>query len=305
MNLRLLFSFLVFVLLTNFVCVGQNKVTKNYTVTKNIRVGEEFYRFQVEEYSEREKRFYAKNKFYFWYKSQEIKRTQGGSGGLLLNGIYEHFYANKQLAEKGHFKKGLKHGTWTYWNENGYLTRIEQWRRGKPRGRTLIYDGKGNKIEHINIKFNRITYAKDSLFVIASKDSSKVQTYQLVFEDKISVFNYRHGKLHGKQLIYEDSLQEAPIIHRYKKGKLHGKQKEADGTVTKYKHGQFIEPKVKDTTERKSLFKRKERAEEDDSGLESSEKKVKKKSESNEEEKKPKKEKTGFFKKNKSTNEEE
>lgn len=260
---RVLFFLLFTVLLTTFSSLGQKMVTKNYTLMKNIRVNDEFFHFQVEEYDEKEKKFYSKEKFYYWYKSQEIKLTQGGSGGRLLDGVYEHFYANKQLAEKGYFKKGLKHGTWTYWNKEGYILRVERWRNGYPRGRTMIYDGKGNNVKVVNIRLNKITYATDSLFVIATPDSSKVKTFQLVSENNVSIYKYCNGKLHGKQLIFRDSLQEAPIIHRYKNGVLHGKQVDADGTVSKYKHGELIPTKEKDTTARKGLFNFRDKKEEE------------------------------------------
>ena len=68
--------------------------------------------------------------FYFWYSANLIHVTQGGFSGKLLNGSYSEFYLNKNLAEQGAFKKGLKNGIWKSWNEDGTLNQVTRWKDG-------------------------------------------------------------------------------------------------------------------------------------------------------------------------------
>jgi hypothetical protein len=71
------------------------------------------------------------SRVYFWCKTQKLISTQGGASGDLLHGTFEAFYDNKQLAQKGHFKKGLKHGEWIFWKVDGTIDHIEKWKNGK------------------------------------------------------------------------------------------------------------------------------------------------------------------------------
>src|SRR5882757_6884108 len=48
------------------------------------------------------------DRFYNWYSSNQIKQTQGGYSGKLLNGQYNEFYLNKSLKTQGNFDRGLK-----------------------------------------------------------------------------------------------------------------------------------------------------------------------------------------------------
>lgn len=68
--------------------------------------------------------------WYFWYDANTIHSTQGGFAGKLLNGSYEEFFPNKNLATQGNFKRGLKDGRWKQWDENGQLIAITIWEKG-------------------------------------------------------------------------------------------------------------------------------------------------------------------------------
>jgi antitoxin component YwqK of YwqJK toxin-antitoxin module len=109
------------------------------------------YQFNVLDQDKRGTRSYSKEKFYYWYKSQGIKSTQGQSSGLLLNGLFEGFYENDQLSEKGDFKKGLKQGEWMYWRSDGSLITSERWSNGTIQVRKT-YDRDGQLVKTVRSK---------------------------------------------------------------------------------------------------------------------------------------------------------
>lgn len=89
-----------------------------------IRQDDQTYQFATIETSKMAEMTYDLSKLYYWYKAQLVITTQGSASGVLLHGAFESFYDNKQLSSKGNFSKGLKHGTWMYWNEKGKLIRV-------------------------------------------------------------------------------------------------------------------------------------------------------------------------------------
>lgn len=84
------------------------------------------------------------DRFYSWYSSNQIKQTQGGYSGTLLNGQYNEFYANKNLSEQGNYDEGLKDGVWKKWSDSGILMQLITWKGGVKQGEFDIYDEKGN-----------------------------------------------------------------------------------------------------------------------------------------------------------------
>lgn len=86
-------------------------------------------------------------KRYHWYSSNQIKITQGGYSGKLLNGMYEDYYSHQNLKEKGQFKLGLKIGEWKTWNEKGILITRINYRKGVLSGPFIKYDTLGNVAE--------------------------------------------------------------------------------------------------------------------------------------------------------------
>ena len=160
---------------------------------------------------------FSNDTWYYWFKSQKIMTTQGGADGLLLEGLFIAFYSNKQLSQKGHFKKGVKTRSWEYWRKDGSIDVEEKWRNGK-----LIYKG----IYDLNSQRNKTIKKRFSKTKIISKDS--VAVYKNDALEKLKIYNsnnnlisiskYNHGVLNGDYKIYEN-------------GKLISKSKYKNGIV--------------------------------------------------------------------------
>jgi hypothetical protein len=114
-------------------------------------------------------------KRYYWYSANDVRSTQGGFSGKLLNGPYSDFYKNKQLKEQGNFTAGLKTGNWRSWSDNGILKEDSRWRKGLQSGPFLKYDNSGRL-------------------------SSKAK--------------YRNGQLHGKNILYEGADSTKVVYYK-------------------------------------------------------------------------------------------
>lgn len=112
---------------------------------------------------------------YYWYSNNDVRSTQGGYSGKLLNGPYTDFYKNKQLKEQGNFKSGLKTDRWRSWTEGGTLKEESWWKKGLLSGPFLKYDPSGRLMEHAN---------------------------------------YRKGNLHGKNIVYQNSDSTKVVYYR-------------------------------------------------------------------------------------------
>jgi len=138
------------------------------------------------------------DRFYYWYSSNQIKQTQGGYSGTLLNGYYNEFYLNKNLKEQGSFEKGLKGGIWKSWTEYGILTSEISWKNGQKQGRFTIYDDKGNPKQKGNYKDDLL----DGKLLIYGQSQVSIKIYQkgqlvpevkhVSFWSKINVFKKKH-----------------------------------------------------------------------------------------------------------------
>jgi len=94
------------------------------------------------------------NRFYYWYSSNAIKKTQGGYSGKLLNGLYVEYWPNKNLREQGNFYGGLKDKEWSSWSENGFLLRKVMWKMGEKSGVSEYFDEFGNLKERRTYSHN-------------------------------------------------------------------------------------------------------------------------------------------------------
>ncbi|MDF3026946.1 MAG: hypothetical protein K0S23_1253 [Fluviicola sp.] len=173
--------------------------------------------FHVLDTDESRLKKYNPNKSYYWFKSQKVLITQGGSSGSLLNGDYESFYKNNQLAEKGLFKKGLKHGVWKHWAPNGILIHQENWSKGIQIGKQLYYNREG-------IIQKTIVY-KSSEVQIISRDTTILKNKKMVLTTVndstgklISQSRYSNFKLDGTQISRDQN--DSLIKTNYKKGVL-------------------------------------------------------------------------------------
>ena len=68
---------------------------------------------------------------YYWFNGEKILSTEQGFSGRILDGTYTVYYPNKNLRQRGSFKRGLKSGSWKSWDMDGKLTSTEKWRKGE------------------------------------------------------------------------------------------------------------------------------------------------------------------------------
>lgn len=208
---------LIFVFFFSF--IGHSQKLSNYENRKSVRSDNQFVTFHVEDVDKKKKnKKYNTRKEYFWYKSQEVKHTQGGSAGLLLHGLYERFYVNKQIAAKGSFKKGLKHGKWSYWSDEGKIIGFEQYRRGKLIHKEAIDPKTGKPLLVMQRGPFKLRYKTPEKSINTNKDSTKVNVIN--YDENGSVLSnekYLFGDLHGKQVYYD---KEKKQILKYNKGVL-------------------------------------------------------------------------------------
>lgn len=245
----LLLSFVFFA----FHSLGQKDLEEFYLKRSLKQEGQQF-NFYVQDEDKHGVWFYSKKKFYFWYKSQKVLSTQGESSGILLNGKFEAFYPNKQLSQKGQFRKGLKNGEWLYWRNNGVLRFEENWKRGVIRSEKW-YDEKGEVFRSLVVKGGK-TYREsgDSTLITSKNGHSKT----LFIRDKQGRIKaeerYKDNKPHGKWRTFEDGKEISSST--YKNGEL----EEQPAPKEKTEKSDKSEKEVKEKKEKKSFkdwFKRK------------------------------------------------
>lgn len=118
------------------------------------------------------------HKFYYWYSANEIRNTQGGYSGKVLNGSYSASYINKNLKEQGEFKKGLRTGRWKAWYANGKLKETTFWKSGLKQGAFSQYAEDGSIQKSGDYKNGEL--------------HGKVTSY---IKDSIQVSHYKKGQL--------------------------------------------------------------------------------------------------------------
>ncbi|MBC8756039.1 hypothetical protein H2O64_15280 [Kordia sp. YSTF-M3] len=138
------------------------------------------------------------DRIYYWYRSGEIHQSTSAIGGDILVDNYQKFYKTKQLAEKGNFNDGLKHGTWQNWFENGTLQQVKEWKKGIPHGKFALYTTDGNKIEEGRYK-----------------NGQKQGTW--IDYIKKDTLHYSSGKIIPKKV--KDTLKREPFLKRIFKRK--------------------------------------------------------------------------------------
>lgn len=236
----------IIILLTSFLCLfsafGQ-KISKDLYLKHAIKQDGLAYTFKVLDPDKRGVSRYRKDKFYYWFKTQKVLATQGGASGLLLHGPLEAFYDNKQLSQKGNFRKGLKDGEWIYWRMDGTIIRTEEWNKGKHSGHEKVYDATGKLATTIRYKKNSFsTRTADSLII-----SNNKRTEQTIYAYDSS------GSLRSK-VHFKNGLQE---------GKAKYYDQEGKPTTETYRRGQKVEPQPKTEKsgeqEKKSIFRKKDK----------------------------------------------
>jgi len=119
------------------------------------------------------------DKRYYWYSGGQVRSTQGGYSGKLLNGEYREYYLNKNLKTQGRYKKGLQSGNWDYWYPDGTLKEQLSFKSGLRQGTFKEYDGKGNLSRQGKYKGDEL--------------NGKVAAFPTA--DSVSYSRYRDGKL--------------------------------------------------------------------------------------------------------------
>ncbi len=149
--MKSLWALAVIVLLVSFT----NK--KNNYSDKNKRAyieGVFYYEFSIIETNPKIK--FEKDVEYYWYKLNKIHSSYYDIAGRLLHGEYQKTHLkDKNLLEKGTFKKGLKDAKWKAWYKNGNLKTITSWNNGKREGWFLSYSYDGKLLEKGNYKQNK------------------------------------------------------------------------------------------------------------------------------------------------------
>jgi antitoxin component YwqK of YwqJK toxin-antitoxin module len=173
--------------------------------------------FHVLDADESQLKKYDPDKNYYWFKSQKVLVTQGGSSGSLLDGLYESFYKNNQLAEKGLFKKGLKEGVWTSWNPKGVLIHQEKWSKGRQVGKQVYYSENGIIQKTVIYKSNQTQIIARDTTIIKSK-KTVLTTINDSTGKLIAQSRYSNSLLDGNQFIRDQN--DSLIKTVYKKGVL-------------------------------------------------------------------------------------
>jgi hypothetical protein len=196
---------------------------------------------------------YCNEKYYYWYKAQNVIKTQGGSSGNLLNGKFNSFYLNKQLCEQGSFSMGLKDGKWNYWAENGILIRTENWKNGKLIGLQIDYDIDGTiRKKTIIGKLKQTDFIGDTIVLIHRSKRQIVINNEK--GEKIEHKRYKNDLLHGKQEVISNGEKS---IAEFKKGVLVEKKEKSKELNSDQK------TEKKSTNFFKKIFKKKEKTETD------------------------------------------
>ena len=79
------------------------------------------------------------------YSSSKILIAETGIKDGILDGISTIFYPAGTKKEIRSYQAGLKHGTWTTWNEAGMTTAEANFVNGKKDGNWFVWDDKGIK----------------------------------------------------------------------------------------------------------------------------------------------------------------
>jgi len=167
----------------------------------------------------------TQDKFYYWYKSGNINRSFGDSGGELLHLEYIKYYNTNQLAEKGNFNYGLKQGLWRSWHRNGVLKESLKWKYGEKNGDFLSYNDHGEIV--ISGKF---------------KNNLKIGVWVNLLEKDTT--RYKKGKAY-KKLTREMKKQVDSIKKQEKENKKETKKRDTSKLKKLFYKGLF--KKEKDT----------------------------------------------------------
>ncbi len=209
---------ILFLLIASTFPTIAQKPLKDFYLKRTLNQDGLQYEFSVLEEDKHGVFHYNKDKFYFWYKAQGLKWTQGESSGILLHGGFESFYENDQLHEKGNFKRGLKCGEWLHWRDNGSLVYAEVWSDGELKSKRW-YNESG-EIYKSEKSWGR-DWGKDKADTVIVKRTLFKKERRLFRAPNGKLTkeeNWKNGSLHGKSLYYTEG--ELERTEKYRKGEL-------------------------------------------------------------------------------------
>lgn len=164
-------------------------------------------------------------RMYYWFRAGAIHNSENGVSGQLLNDVFEKFYLNNQLAEKGEFRKGLKVGLWKTWHTNGVLESIQYWNEGRKKGTYYQYSNKGEIIEKGRYSADK----KQGQWInFVSKDTIEYNNglIKVLSETEIARQTKRKEKEAKRKLKREEKEKE-----KLEKGKLSEKDNDVKGST--------------------------------------------------------------------------
>jgi antitoxin component YwqK of YwqJK toxin-antitoxin module len=129
---------------------------------------------------------------------------------------------------KGHFKDGLKNGSWQYYTESEQLEREESWKDGVREGRWAFYRKDGSLERSGNVKNDKQEgtweqYSKDGQLSSLEnyKNGAKHGVWKYFLQGKLwALITYKDGVEHGLYEEYDMSTYKLIVTKTFKNGKL-------------------------------------------------------------------------------------
>ncbi|QCK13765.1 toxin-antitoxin system YwqK family antitoxin [Mangrovivirga cuniculi] len=199
-------SLLIIISITNYLIISAQELKdidiesyKEYTNNFTIAYTDSVINFSV---TDAKPKKLNNETFYFWYKNQDVNKTQGGYVGKLLDGPFTAINKSNDLLSQGRFEDGVKVDEWKFWDREGNLYSLLNYKKGQLNGKQFIY----HKNNQVKIKSNYRNGVKNG------KELVYDQKGRLVLETR-----YKNGLKHGKEILYQG---DEKIIKKYKKGQL-------------------------------------------------------------------------------------
>lgn len=125
------------------------------------------------------------NQNFMWYANHKIFETKGGYDGRLIHGEYRSFFLNGQLRAVGTVRYGLKIKKWKYWHPNGTINEIVSWKRGKKNGTYSIYDELGYLLAKGYFRNDRLhgrfkTYSRQGKVIDKKKYRNGIEIHRVI-----------------------------------------------------------------------------------------------------------------------------
>jgi len=154
------------------------------------------------------------NRYYIWYRANDIKTTRGGYDGKLIHGDYTVFYHDKSLKEKGKVRKGQKKGRWIRWYANGEIYEIMHWKKGQQHGVFEVFNEKGELVlkgKNYKGKVNGklITYLNSKIVSVKKYKNGVFVEDVEVKQKEVKVKKEKKKKEESKSTIEEQPIQDA------------------------------------------------------------------------------------------------